>query len=71
MLTVAASYDAGGSSLRRRGKLAVTRQEAGVSEGGLAAMDIKTQQINAYRCRSRRRGRLLAAASWEAGCEEA
>ena len=39
MLTVAASYDAGGSSGWRRGKLSRTRREAGVSEGGLAAMD--------------------------------
>ena len=51
MLTVDASDDAGGSSLRWRGKLAVTRQEAGVREGGLAAMDIKSQQINDHRCR--------------------
>ena len=36
MLTVVASNDAGGSWLWRRGKLDVTRREAGVREGGLA-----------------------------------
>jgi hypothetical protein len=37
MLTVVASDDAGGSWLWRRGKLAATRQEAGVRDGVLAA----------------------------------
>ena len=35
-LTFAASNDMLGSWLRQRGKLAVTRREAGVREGGLA-----------------------------------
>ena len=40
-LTVAYSDNAGGSWLWRRGKLAATRREAGVREGGLAAIVLK------------------------------
>ena len=55
MLTIASSDDAGGSWLWRRGKLDVTRREAGVREGGLAKWIINNKQI------------LTVAASDEAG----
>jgi hypothetical protein len=44
-LTVASSDDAGGSWLWRRGKLDVTRREAGVREGGLAKCIINNKPI--------------------------
>ena len=53
MFPVAASNDTGGSWLQQHGKLAVTRREAGVREGELAATTpvISGKRGSTTRCR--------------------